>query len=154
MVMMNPEGLQARRVVQGAIVDSGLRLEDVDSVLAHAAGTRADDNTEVSVLRSVFADSINQISVTSVKSMLGHTQGACGAIESAAAILAIANGLVPPTINCDTLDAECRINIVRGKHLVKPIRCLLMNTFGFGGKNVAVIFRAFEGNRWPLEEKS
>jgi 3-oxoacyl-[acyl-carrier-protein] synthase II len=156
-MMINPDGIQARCVLHQAIIDSGLHIEDIEVVLAHAAGTKSDDKTEASVFRFVFGDIIDRIPVTSVKSMLGHTQGASGAIESIAAVLSIAHGLVPPTINCNILDPECSINVNRVKSLIRPIRSLVMNSHGFGGKNAAVVFGALRrgGNGIGIEaEKS
>jgi len=146
MTMINPNGLQAEAVIRQAIAGSGRTVDSIGLVLAHAAGSKADDKTEIRVLQSVFGDLLNSVPVTSAKSMLGHTQGACGAIEGIAAILSIANGVVCPTINCDLIDPECRANIVRGNSFMTHLETVLMNTFGFGGKNVSVLFQSLETN--------
>jgi 3-oxoacyl-[acyl-carrier-protein] synthase II len=146
MMMINPNGLQVQETLREAIFESGLELQEIDLILAHAAGTKSDDKTEVEVLRSVFGDAIYGIPVTSIKSMLGHTQGACGILEGIAAVLSIAKHTIPPTINCDYLDPECTINIVRNRAVQAKIRSVLMNSFGFGGKYAAIVFCSWERN--------
>ncbi len=139
MMMINPDGLQAEAVVRQAIAGSGCSVDHIGMVLAHAAGTKADDKTEMRALQSVFGRVINTVPVTSAKSVLGHTQGASGVIESIAAILSIANGVVCPTINCDEIDPECRANIIRHEAFIAPVKSVLMNNFGFGGR----MYRSF-----------
>ena len=142
MMMMNPNCVQASKVISEAIADADVAVEDFDYIQAHASGTIADDKTEAHTLQWVFNESINKIPVVSVKSMIGHTQGACGTIEGAAAALSTYHRIIPPSINCDTIDPECALSINRSEAMTRPIKCLLMNTFGFGGKNAAVVFRA------------
>jgi len=142
MMMMNPDAVQPKKVILQAFTDAGATVEECDYIQAHAAGTINDDKSEVSALRSAFRDSIDEIPVVSLKSMIGHTQGACGAIESVAAVLSIHHCVLPPSINCDAIDPECMLGINRGEAVSKPLRCMLMNTFGFGGKNASVVFRA------------
>jgi len=142
MMMLNPNGMQAEAVMRQAIADAGIGVHDVDYIQAHAAGTIEDDKTEARALRSTFGDCIDKIPVVSVKSMLGHTQGACGAVEGVAAALATHCGVVPPSINCDRIDPECSVNVNVGAAIRKPIGHMLMNTFGFGGKNASVVFGA------------
>jgi 3-oxoacyl-[acyl-carrier-protein] synthase II len=144
MMMMNPDGAQAKAVMQDAIADAGISTEDIDYIQAHAPGTVADDKTEVEALRNVFKSRIEEIPVVSVKSMVGHTQGACGSIEAAAAALAVRQSVVPRSINCDRIDPSCAVKINREQPLKLPLRYVLLNTFGFGGKNVSIVLRAVE----------
>ena len=142
LMMMNPDGAQTRAVMQGAIVDAGVAVDEIDYVQAHASGTVADDITEADALRSVFGDRIDSVPVVSVKSMLGHTQGACGAIEIAAAALTMYKRVIPRSINCETLDPRCLLKINREAPLNVKVRSLLLNTFGFGGKNASVVLKS------------
>jgi len=144
MMMINPDGVQAQAAIRKAIAGSYGGIDRIGMILAHAAGTKADDKTEIQTLHSVFGHLMSSIPVTAAKSMLGHTQGASGALESIVAILSIANSVVCPTINCDIVDPECDANIVREKFVIAPIQSALMNTFGFGGKNVSVVFQRLD----------
>jgi 3-oxoacyl-[acyl-carrier-protein] synthase II len=145
LMMMNPNGAQTRAVMQGAIVDAGIAVDEIDYVQAHAPGTVADDMTEAGALRSVFGDRIDSVPVVSVKSMLGHTQGASGAIEVAAAALTMYKHVIPQSINCETLDPRCWLRINRAAPLNAQVRSLLLNTFGFGGKNASVVLKSSTG---------
>src|SRR5215475_13977921 len=94
MMMINPDGTQARAVIHEGVKDADIDLDQIDYIQAHAPGTVADDKTEAAVLESVFGDRIDRIPVVSVKSMIGHTQGACGVIETAAAVLSMYKGVL------------------------------------------------------------
>jgi 3-oxoacyl-[acyl-carrier-protein] synthase II len=145
LMMMNPNGVQSRAVMEGAIVNAGVAVDEIEYVQAHAAGTVADDMTEAGALHGVLGDRIDFVPVVSVKSMLGHTQGACGAIEIAAAALTMYKHAIPRSINCETLDPRCRLRINSEAPLNAKVRCLLVNTFGFGGKNASVVLRTLAG---------
>jgi 3-oxoacyl-[acyl-carrier-protein] synthase II len=119
-----------------------MSLDEIDNIQAHAAGTVADDKTEAAVLESVFGDRIDTIPVVSVKSMIGHTQGACGVIETAAAVLSMYKGVLLRSVNCDTVDPNCRLRINRCRPVNTYIGGMLLNTFGFGGKNASIVLRA------------
>jgi len=142
MMMLNPDGAQAKAVICGAIQDAHMSLDEIDNIQAHAAGTIADDKTEAAVLESVFGDRIDTIPVVSVKSMIGHTQGACGVIETAAAVLSMYKGVLLRSVNCDTVDPNCRLRINRCRPVNTYIGGMLLNTFGFGGKNASIVLRA------------
>jgi 3-oxoacyl-[acyl-carrier-protein] synthase II len=142
MMMMNPDGAQAKAVIHDAIKDADISLDQIDYIQAHAPGTIADDITEAAVLEDVFGDRIDTIPVVSVKSMIGHTQGACGVIETAAAALSIYKRIVLRSVNCDTLDPGCRLWINRSQPVKEHIGSMLLNTFGFGGKNSSIVLRA------------
>jgi 3-oxoacyl-[acyl-carrier-protein] synthase II len=142
MMMLNPDGVQIEAVMRGALLDADISAEEIEYIQAHAAGTVFDDPIEAAALCSVFGAKIESIPVVSMKSLIGHTQGACGAIETAAAVLMIHKGVIPRSINCDDLDPRCALRVNRETVLRRPIRALLLNTFGFGGKNASIILRA------------
>jgi 3-oxoacyl-[acyl-carrier-protein] synthase II len=141
MMMMNPDGAQAKAVICGAIQDAQMSLDEIDYIQAHAAGNVTDDMTEAAVLEDVFGAKIKTIPVVSVKSMIGHTQGACGVIETAAAALSIYKGVILRSVNCDTVDPHCRLRINRCQPVNASIGRMLLNTFGFGGKNSSIVLR-------------
>jgi 3-oxoacyl-[acyl-carrier-protein] synthase II len=142
MMMLNPDGVQVEAVMRGALLDANISAEEIEYVQAHAAGTVFDDPIEAAAICRVFGARIDSIPVVSMKSLLGHTQGACGAIETAAAALAIYKQVVPRSINCDDLDPRCDLHVNRETVLHRPIKSLLVNTFGFGGKNSSIILRS------------
>jgi 3-oxoacyl-[acyl-carrier-protein] synthase II len=141
MMMMNPDGAQAKAVIYGAIRDAQTSLDEIDYIQAHASGTVADDKTEAAVLEDVFGARVDTIPVVSVKSMIGHTQGACGVIETAAAALSIYKGVILRSINCDMIDPNCRLRINRCQPVKASVNSMLLNTFGFGGKNSSIVLR-------------
>ncbi len=143
MMTMNPNGGQAQAVMREAILDAGLTPREIAYIQAHAAGTVADDRIEAGALRDLFGDKIEDIPVVSVKSMIGHTQGASGAIEAVAAALSIHKGVILRSINCDTIDPNCAIRLNRTQSLNIPVQNVLLNTFGFGGKNASVVLRSY-----------
>jgi 3-oxoacyl-[acyl-carrier-protein] synthase II len=142
MMMMSPDGAQAKAVIHDAIKDAGMILDQIECIQAHAAGTLTDDQTEAAVLEDLFGARINTIPVVSVKSMIGHTQGACGVIETAAATLSLYKGVILRSINCDTIDPNCRLRVNRCQPVNAHFRSMLLNTFGFGGKNSSLVLRA------------
>jgi len=144
MMMINPDGTQAKAVIHEAIRDADMSVDQIDYIQTHAPGTVADDMTEAAVLGEVFEVRIDKIPVVSLKSMIGHTQGACGVIEAAAAALSIYNGVILRSINCDTLDPNCRLRINRCRPINTQIGSMLLNTFGFGGKNSSTVLRALK----------
>jgi len=144
LVMMNPDGIQSRAVMEGAIANAGTTVEEIDCIHAHAPGTVADDMTEASALNRLLRNRLEIIPVVSVKSMLGHSQGACGALETAAAVMSIRKRTLLKTINCENPDPRCAVAVNRETLLNHPVRHLLLNTFGFGGKNASVVFKSFQ----------
>jgi 3-oxoacyl-[acyl-carrier-protein] synthase II len=144
MMMMNPDASQAKTAIRGAMLDAGICGDQVDYIQAHAPGTVADDRTEAVALQDVFGARVETIPVVSVKSMIGHAQGACGAIETVAAALSTYKGLIPRSINCEVLDPSCCLQINRDHVSQRSVRNMLLNTFGFGGKNAAIVLSAFK----------
>ncbi|MBL4746050.1 MAG: beta-ketoacyl-ACP synthase II, partial [Flavobacteriaceae bacterium] len=142
----HPEGLGAKLVMLNCIKDAGLKPEDVDAINMHGTSTPLGDIAESKAIKSVFGDHAYSININSTKSMTGHLLGAAGAIEAIASILAINNGIVPPTINHfeDDDEIDSKLNFTFNKPQKRDIKVAMSNTFGFGGHNACVLFKKFE----------
>ncbi len=141
----HPEGLGAINVMNNSLKDSNLKPEDVDYINVHGTATPLGDIAEIKAIKAVFGEHAYKLNVSSTKSMHGHLLGATGAIEAIAAIFAINNGVVPPTINHTTPDPEIdpNINLTLNKAQKRTVNVALSNTFGFGGHNSSVVFKKF-----------
>lgn len=139
-------GEGAIRSIMGALTQSGLTIDDIDYINAHGTGTPINDAMECSALEGVFKERVEQIPVSSTKSMIGHTLGAAGAIEMIACILAIRESFIPPTANFGLPDPKCRVDCVPNVSRGKKIRYALSNSFGFGGNNCSIIVGAGENH--------
>lgn len=139
----HPEGLGASAVMHNTLVDAGLNVEDVDYVNVHGTSTPLGDIAELKAIQKIFGDHAYNLSISSTKSMTGHLLGASGAVEGIAAILALNEGFVPPTINHFTDDPEIdpKLNLTFGEAQARNLKVVLSNTFGFGGHNACVIFK-------------
>ena len=142
----HPEGLGAKLVMLNCIRDAGLKPEDVDAINMHGTSTPLGDIAESKAIKAVFGDHAYKININSTKSMTGHLLGAAGAIEAIASILAINNGIVPPTINHfeDDDDIDSKLNFTFNKPQKRDIKVAMSNTFGFGGHNACVLFKKFD----------
>lgn len=142
----HPEGLGARNVMVAALEDAGMSPEDVDYVNVHGTSTPLGDVAETKAIQQVFGDHAYSMNISSTKSMTGHLLGAAGAIEGIACILTIQNGIVPPTINFEHPDDQLdpKLNFTFNKAQERTVRAALSNTFGFGGHNASVLFKAYE----------
>jgi 3-oxoacyl-[acyl-carrier-protein] synthase II len=136
-----PDGNGAVRAMRAALADAGVAPEEVDYISAHGTGTRLNDPIETRAVKAVFGARARRIPMSSIKSMVGHAAGGCGALEAAALALSIAEGVVPPTINLDTPDPECDLDYVPHVGREVAIRAALSNTFGFGGHNSCLVLR-------------
>jgi len=136
-------GEGAFRSMRLAIEDAGLQPSDIDYINAHGTSTPFNDKSESAAIATVFGDHAANMLVSSTKSMTGHLLGAAGAVEAIATTLAIANGIAPPTINQFTPDRECTLDYVANAPREKKIRAALSNTFGFGGHNATLCFKAY-----------
>ncbi|MCC8181081.1 MAG: beta-ketoacyl-ACP synthase II [Planctomycetes bacterium] len=132
----------ARGMIQ-AIKDSGLNKEDIDYVNAHGTSTPMNDRTETRALKAVFGSGMDKVAVSSTKGHTGHLLGAAGAIEAVFTTLAIRDGIVPPTINYQTPDPECDIDVTPNKFRKRDIRYALSNNLGFGGHNATLCLGKF-----------
>ena len=139
----HPDGIGARLVMQNALKDAGITPEEVDYINVHGTATPLGDISETKAIREVFGDYAYELNISATKSMTGHLLGAAGAVESIAAILALQNGIVPPTINYTTPDPELdnKLNFTLNKAQERDINVSLSNTFGFGGHNTSVLFK-------------
>jgi 3-oxoacyl-[acyl-carrier-protein] synthase II len=141
----HPEGLGALNVMKNVLRDANIKPEEVDYINVHGTSTPLGDVSEVKAIQTVFGDHAYKLNISSTKSMTGHLLGAAGAIEAIAAILAIKNSLVPPTINHFTDDEifDSSLNFTFNKAQEREVKVALSNTFGFGGHNTSVLFRQF-----------
>ncbi|MBN1464069.1 MAG: beta-ketoacyl-ACP synthase II [Paludibacteraceae bacterium] len=143
----HPEGLGAKLVMKRALKDAGLQPEDVDYINVHGTATPVGDISEAKAIKEVFGEHAYNLNISSTKSMTGHLLGAAGAIEGVASVLAIKNGIVPPTINHELGDEDeeidYKLNFTFNKAQERTVNVALSNTFGFGGHNASVIFKKF-----------
>jgi 3-oxoacyl-[acyl-carrier-protein] synthase II len=140
MTAPHPEGAGAIEAMTKALSMAGLSYEDVDYINAHGTGTPLNDITETLAIKSVFKERANEIPVSSIKSMIGHTMGAASAIESVVSCLSITNSAIPPTIHYKTPDHQCDLDYVPNEGRERKVNCVLNNSFAFGGNNVTNIF--------------
>jgi 3-oxoacyl-[acyl-carrier-protein] synthase II len=139
-----PEGIGASAAIQQALDDAHLKPTDVDYINAHGTGTSLNDSMETRAVKRVFGDHAYKVPMSSTKSMTGHGMGATAALEAVFAVLAIRDDIAPPTINLNEPDPECDLDYVPNVARQMPISCVMSNSFGFGGHNVSLIFRAFD----------
>jgi 3-oxoacyl-[acyl-carrier-protein] synthase II len=139
------DGSGAHRVMLNAIVDAGIKPEQVDYINAHGTSTPPNDRVETVAIKRLFGDYAYKLAVSSTKSMIGHLLGAAGAVEAGIASLAVERGVLPPTINYDTPDPDCDLDYVPNKMRRANLRYALSNSFGFGGTNAALLFKKYEG---------
>ena len=148
MTAPDPEGKGAERVMRMALKDAGVAPELIDYVNTHGTSTPLGDVTEVKAIQRVFGEHVYDMNLDSTKSMTGHLIGATGAVEAMACIMALKDGIIPPTINHDPEDADeeidYRINFTFDKAQKRNIRYALSNTFGVGGHNACLIFKKWE----------
>ena len=128
--------------MRACLADAGLAAEEVDYINAHGTGTKANDQIETVAIRRVFGKHADSLSVSSTKSMHAHCMGASGAIELIACVMAIRDGVVPPTANYREKDAECDLDVTPNVAKVRPVRVAISNGFAFGGTNATVAFKA------------
>jgi 3-oxoacyl-[acyl-carrier-protein] synthase II len=141
----SPDGDGAVRCMRMAIKDAGLKPEDVDHINAHGTSTPLNDLTETIAIKTVFGDHAKMIPISATKSMTGHLLGAAGSTEAIFTILAIRDGIVPPTINYEEPDPQCDLDYVPNVARRKPLRVAMSNAFGFGGTNATLVLKKFEG---------
>jgi 3-oxoacyl-[acyl-carrier-protein] synthase II len=145
MTAPHPDGLGAKLVMQNALADAELSPSDIDYINVHGTSTPLGDISESKAIISVFGDQAYKLNISSTKSMTGHLLGAAGVVEGIAAILAIKNDLIPPTINHfdDDPEIDNKLNFTFNKAQERVVNAVISNTFGFGGHNASVIFRKF-----------
>jgi 3-oxoacyl-[acyl-carrier-protein] synthase II len=140
MTAPHPDGDGAARAMRAALDDAGLSPDDVDYINAHGTATPHNDAAETLAIKSLLGTRAPSVPVSSIKSMVGHTLGAAGAIEAAASVLTIARGLIPPTVNLEHPDPAFGLDFVPGQAREQPVRVVLSNSFAFGGNNTSIAF--------------
>ncbi len=136
-----PEGEGAQRSMRLALAEAEVATDQVDYINAHATSTDVGDRNELLAIKHVFGSGKGPM-VSSTKSMTGHLLGAAGALESVLSILALRDGLVPPNANLENVDANAEgVDLVRGQTREVPVKCVLNNSFGFGGTNASLVFK-------------
>ncbi len=137
----DPEGEGAARAMRWALKDARMGPEEIDVIFAHGTGTPLNDVSETKAIKKALGEYAYRVAISATKSMIGHLLGAAGAISAVAAVLAIRDGIVPPTINLETPDPECDLDYVPQVARRRPVRAAMVNGFGFGGQNVSLIIR-------------
>lgn len=139
------DGAGAAVAMRSCIASAGLNPDQIDYVNAHGTSTPLGDVAETRAIKKVFADFARRLAISSTKSAIGHLLGASGGVELIATVLAIRDGVVPPTINLDEPDPECDLDYVPNQARPMPVRYAMSNSFGFGGHNACMIVGAFRG---------
>ena len=144
----HPEGEGAYRVMEAALVEAGLNVDDVDYINVHGTSTYAGDIAEAKAIKNLFGEHAYKLNISSTKSFTGHLLGAAGALEALLTILAMENGIVPPTINHEEGDNDPDIdygmNFTFNEAQKRDVKVALSNTFGFGGHNACIAFKKLE----------
>jgi 3-oxoacyl-[acyl-carrier-protein] synthase II len=138
-----PTGRGASMAMTKAMRAAGLGPTDIDYIVAHGTSTPLNDVTETKAIKSAFGDRAKRLPVSSPKSMVGHTLGAAGALSAIAAVGAIRDGWIPPTINYHEPDPDCDLDYVPNVKRRLAVDTVMINGFGFGGQNAVAIFRRF-----------
>ncbi len=133
------DGVGAAHAMRLAVQDAGINLAEIDYINAHGTSTPLGDAAETSAIKSVFGCHAENLSVSSTKSQLGHLLGASGGVELIFSILAIRDGIIPPTINYETPDPACDLDYTPNQARQRPIAVAMSNSFGFGGHNGSLI---------------
>jgi len=142
---IHEDGRGATAAMTTALEHAGLTPADIDYISAHGTSTEENDKIETLAIRKVFGADAGKVAISSIKSMLGHLIAAAGAVELITCVLAIRDGIVPPTINYQNEDPNCPLDYVPNKPRKISVRAALSNSFGFGGQNDTLIVRAYEG---------
>lgn len=138
----DPAGLGQARAIRAALADANLDASDVDYINAHASSTALGDTTETAAIKLALGDEkAHAIPISSIKGATGHCLGAAGAVEAAVTVLALRDGIVPPTINYEDPDLDCDLDYVPNNARRTPLDVALSNSFGFGGHNAVLVFR-------------
>jgi 3-oxoacyl-[acyl-carrier-protein] synthase II len=140
----SPGGKGLVRAMRRALQKAGLQPEQVDYINAHGTSTPFNDRTETQAIKNCFGEYAYRVPISSIKSMIGHTMGASGAIEAVICIISILTGIIAPTINLHHPDPECDLDYVPNEARQAEVRIAMSNSMGFGGHNSCLIFKRFE----------
>jgi 3-oxoacyl-[acyl-carrier-protein] synthase II len=139
-----PDGGGAISCMSMALRDAGLKPEEIDYINAHGTSTKLNDESENRAVKAVFGEHAYKLAISSTKSMTGHLLGGAGGIEAIYTVLTIKRGTTPPTINYETPDPACDLDYVPNEARKAKVRAAMSNSFGFGGTNASLLFKAFE----------
>ena len=137
----DPEGDGSARAMALALSDAGMRPEEIEYINAHGTSTISNDSIETLAIKKAFGPHAHNLAVSSSKSMLGHMLGAAGAVEAAITAFSLHEGVITPTINYETPDPACDLDMVPNKARTRPIKAALSNSLGFGGLNAALVLK-------------
>jgi 3-oxoacyl-[acyl-carrier-protein] synthase II len=139
------EGRGAVAAMRGALADAGVNPSEIGYINAHGTSTASNDSIETLAIKRIFGDAAYRVPISSTKSMTGHLVSAGGAVEAIACLLAIRDGVLPPTINLENRDPDCDLDYVPNEARERAVDVVLSNSFGFGGQNTALVLRRFAG---------
>jgi 3-oxoacyl-[acyl-carrier-protein] synthase II len=141
----HPEGAGAALVMKNAVADAGINIDQIDYITVHGTSTPLGDVAETKAIQKVFGDHAYKLNISSTKSMTGHLLGAAGVVEALACVIALQDGLIPPTINhfTDDPNIDPKLNLTFWKPQEKNINFAMSNTFGFGGHNSSIVIKKF-----------
>lgn len=140
---IHPEGRGAITCMRMAMKDAGVNPEDVGYVNAHGTSTQVNDKVETMAIKGSLEDASKSVAVSSIKSMTGHLIAAAGSVEAITCLLAIRDGVLPPTINYETPDPNCDLDYVPNEARERKLKHAISNSFGFGGQNVSLVLSEF-----------
>ena len=140
-----PEGVGAQQAMRRALEDAKLQPQDVQYVNAHGTSTEANDKNETLAIAKVFGETAETLNINSTKSMIGHLLGASGAVEAIVTLLTIRDGKIHPTINQEHPDPDCFLNYTPNEAQTREVQAAVSNSFGFGGHNVCLVFKKYDG---------
>jgi 3-oxoacyl-[acyl-carrier-protein] synthase II len=149
MTMSDPEGWGVVRCIQMALDDANLRPDDVGYINAHGTSTRANDQHETVAIKHALGEHASHVAVSATKSMTGHLLGAAGGIEAIWTVLALYHGVLPPTINYEHPDPACDLDYIPHHARYTRVKVALSNSFGFGGLNATLAFKAMDAPDVP-----
>jgi 3-oxoacyl-[acyl-carrier-protein] synthase II len=141
-VQPQPDGIGAARAMSLALASARLNPEDVDYINAHGTSTPLGDIAETKAIKAVFGPAAKRVPISSTKSSIGHLLGASGGVEAIATIMSMRHKTLHPTINLDNPDPECDLDYVPNTARDAAVKVTMSNSFGFGGHNTCMIFRA------------
>lgn len=145
MTTPSPDGAGAAKCMELALKSSGLAKEDIGYINAHGTSTHYNDLYETMAIKKVFGDHARKVAISSTKGMTGHLLGAAGGIEAVFTVMALKEGVIPPTINYENPDPECDLDYVPNVARDAKIKAAVSNSFGFGGTNGVLVFKRFDG---------
>ncbi len=144
-VAPSEDGDGAMRAMREALKDADVETTDVDYINAHGTSTQLNDKSETLAIKRLFGEEAYRVPISATKSMIGHSFGAAGAVESVAAVQTIVNRMIHPTINLEHPDPECDLDYVTEGARAADVDVVLKNSFGFGGQNACLVFKRYEG---------